>query len=357
MELFFVLWYNMMHETIWKREAAGEASPTRHPVTEKRQNKSVGSSRRSRGFQKFCFQMVEDIPEERRRGIKTQTCFRSSLQVNQEAEEGSGKSSSKGTFSLRFPHRPLDTGAYRQANLPAFPSSLSPQPCMADSEEFRVELPETRTAGSSKKGKGNRTLEARHLAPYKKTPKGSKPTSSLSTKAGFCSSRILSAPGHLKEKLPTFTIGIDRTKYLPSMPLQSLRNKDACPSIPDFTLRTLPGWRWSPFSSSSLNICVGTSLFCGTEEPSISEETSSRFFLNIREFIKNSSQRMLQSLIPQNISGTKRTPLYPTWHLTIYQSLNKNSEGPFLEFEAPKNSCGHAFMLPIYPGRDKLVFH
>jgi len=158
-----------------------------------------------------------------------------------------------------------------------------------------------RKAGPSQKGKGNRTWETKYLAPYKKTPKGSRLTWSLGTKVGFCSSRTSSAPGHLKEEPPTFTLGIDRTKYLPSRLLPFLRNEDTCPSISDFTVRTSRGWRWSSSSSISLTIGVDTSLFWGIEEPSLSEETSNPFFLNIREFIQNFSQAYAPELKSRRI--------------------------------------------------------
>ena len=149
MELLFVLWYNMGHETIWYPKAVGKATPTRHSASEKRQNKFVGSRNKVRSIQKLCFEMVEDIPEERRRRFKTQTCIRSSMQINEGAEKGSGTSSSKWTSKSWLLNRSLDIGTYRQGDSSAFSNSLPSPSCMEDSERFRLEQSEARATGTA----------------------------------------------------------------------------------------------------------------------------------------------------------------------------------------------------------------
>lgn len=356
MELSSILCYNIGYETLWNCKAAGEASPAHHPVAGKRQNVFVGCSKEDRMCKKFCFQMVEDLPEERRRRTKTQTCPRTSLQINKKAEKGSGGSSPKRPFSLWFSNRPLDIRAYRQCDLSALWHSLSSQPRMAYSPRFRMELSEAREAGPSKKRGRNKALETAYLASYKKKPKGSRLIWSSSTKVGSSLSQTSNAPGHLKGEPLISTTTTGRIEYLPLMLSQFLPNKDIFPFISDFIVKTLQGWKWSPSLNISLNTCGGISLSSGIGVPSTNAVTSGLFFLNIQGFMKNSFHHMLQSLTLQSISGVKQTQPYPTLYLRTYQSLNKNSRILYLESETLKSYYGHAFMLPIYHGGNDL-FH
>lgn len=357
MELLHMLCYNILHETIWQPKAIGEAPPTRCPVTEKGQNNFVGSSGEVGIFQKFCFQMVEDLPEERGRRSKPQTCARSSSEINKGAEKGTGTSSSERRFKMWLPERSLDTEAYCQADISAFSHSLSSQSCMAGADKFGIELPKARTASRSERRKGNSKLETKYLAQYKKKPKDAKRISFLSTKADSCLSQILNAPGRSEGKHPTSIITTAQGRYPALMLSQYLPSENICLSTSNFITTTLQDWRWKPSSKSFLNSCRDLFLSCGIEVAFINIIKLEPYCLNIRESLMSSFQHMLQNLILQNMFGTRWIQPYPTLHLKIYQSLDRNSQNPSVGFRVLNNSCGLASTLPVYPGIHSFLFH
>ena len=346
------IYHHMMHETIWKPRVPGEATPARHPAFKSRQ-KTVGGSSNRRCGRKLSVSLVAELPREGSEGIAFPTGAGASAQALP-ASEGETFGTSSGWLSgSRLRHGSVDTKPCGASDSQIFRGRVSPLPCLETPDQPGVKLPETGAASITKGRGSHRTLEALHLAAYKKKPKGSRPNWSFSTKVGSCSSLTSSGPGHSGDKLPKSTISTSRTGFRSSTLWSFLPGGSGWLSMSECVHITSMDWTSSRFCGIFSSIFADLSSSFGIAEPSTSAWKCGTSLLDVIAFMSNGFPLMLPNSTRRNTSGAKTTRIWPTELPSTAASLREDSTIPCAEFAAPKNCSGHASTPPICLGLDE----
>lgn len=345
----------MGHETPRNIPTTGASAPTGYPDVEERQT-FVGSGSLGRCIQEFCFPLVREVQEKWLEGTSPKGNSWTTSPAISIPEKESGKITSQRLSGLWIFNGPMDFGTHRSPHQTALPHFLSPQSCLALAGSHGLELSETGTARSPEKREGNRALETVCVAPYKKTPKSSKPTWFLSTRVASCSSLTLNAHGRPEDALLSFTISTNKTVSPPLTlwwsPLKENGWRFICVSVPE----TLKAGTFNCSSNIFSDTCEVTSSFCGTGAPFTDTVRFNSSLQNIGEFILNSFQLMPQNSIPQSMCGIKPTPLCPITHPEICLDSKANLTFPFGESSPLRNFSGLVYMPPTCRGRDSQSF-
>lgn len=189
--------YTQRHETSRNRPATGTATPTGHPVAQGGHH-SVGD-RPGRGcLREFSIPVGRGLPKAGAPWIAATTDPRSSPQSLRGAEEAAGGAAPEGTPGQGLSHRFMDLETGGAADPPAVRGALSSLSCLETPDPVGMELSEARTPSPATGRCGERPVEARALAAYKKTPRDVGPTSSFLMNRAFCSSPTWPAPGRRK---------------------------------------------------------------------------------------------------------------------------------------------------------------
>ena len=355
MEHYYFFRYTWGYETPRNLTATGEATPTGHPVVESRET-SVGGGAGLKCLQELGLPVVRGLQKEGARGASPQTDPRPSTQVIQDSEATVDEASSGRPFGLRPSYGPVDLEADRSVDPGTVSYSLSPQPCLAVTSRHGVELPETGAPSPTTGRSGDRPLEAVPLAAYKKTLKDLAPIWSSSMNPVSCSSPTWPAPGPLKAKRRSFTIGTNRIGSRQSAPWRCLPNGDDWRFIFSFAPAISRGWMSEPSSNTCSGIFGGRWCCSGIGEPSTGVNKLNTGVLNTRDSRWNISRPMRRNSTQRSISGARRIARWPTVHRWTWSSLTEGSKARCGESGNRKNSFGPVSTLPIYPGPDKPSF-
>lgn len=355
MEHYYYFRYTWGYETPRNLTTTGEATPTGHPVVESRET-SVGGSADIKRLQELGLPVVRGLQKEGARGASLQTDPRPTAQVIQDTEASVDAASSGRPFSLRLSYGPVDFETDRSIDPEAVSHSLPPQPCLAVTSRYGVELPETGAPSPPTGRSGDRPLEEVPLAAYKKTLKDLAPIWSSSMNPVSCSSPMWPAPGARKAKRRSFTIGSNRIGSRRSAPWSCLPSGNGWPSISTFAPAISRGW----MSRRSCNICSGICgdpwSCCGIGERSIAVKKSNSGSKHIEDSKWKSSRPTPRNSIPRNLFGTNLTAPWPTVRPRMWSSLTECFETRCDESVGRKNSFGPVSTLLIYPGPDKSSF-
>lgn len=356
MELSKLICYNMGHETPWIPRGTGEAPSTRDRVAERRQHDSVGCGAFGRSIKKLRFPMVPRVPGGRLQGPSLQGDPGTSAQaVSSRATQPIGDPSVR-SAGCRVSDRPLDFEAYYPNHSQALWGSVSSQSCMAVASGNGMELPEARTPGFTEKRERGRPLEGLPVAPYKKRPKDLGPIWSSSMSLASYLFPTFVVRGLRREKPRCSITFTNRPEFLRSMPCRCRRGGNAWYFISGSGGATLMAWMFGLFSKSCSSISAAPWCCCGTVGPSTGVKKSSGFLSIIRGFMWNTFRPMLPSLIPLNMSGTRRTALFPTVHPRTWANSRRCYETRRDGSGDHQGSFGLASMPPISLGQDS-SFH
>lgn len=356
MEHFTLFCYNMGHETPWIPRGTGKAPPTCHCVVERRQDDSFSRGAFGGSIKKLRFPMVPRVPRGRLQGPSFKGDSRTSSQVISNREKGIGATTFVGSAGRRVSDIPLDLETDCPNHSQALWNPVSPQPCVADTSEDGMELPETRAPGFTKGRERDCPLEGLPVAPYKKKPKDLGPIWSSLMSLASCSFPTSVALGLRKGKPRSSITSTNRTGFPPSMPCRCRRNGNAWRFISGSGRAILTVWMFVPSLKSWLNISGAPWSCCGIGAPSTAVKKSSSFLLTIRGFIWNIFRPMLLNLTPQNMFGIRPTVLFPIVRQRAWSSSKQCYETPYDGSGDPQRSFGLASLLPISHGPDRL-FH
>jgi hypothetical protein len=356
MELFKLFCYNMGHETPRIPRGTGEAPSARGRVAEGRQDDPVGGSAFSRSIQELRFPMVPGVPGGRVQGSSFKGDPGTSAQAVSNRARQPIENPSVRSAGCRIPDRPLDLEAYCPNHSQALWRSVSPQSCMAVASGNELELSEARTPGVAEEGERDRPLEGLPMAPYKKRPKDLGPIWSSSMSLASCSFPTFVVRGLPRGKPRCSITFTNSTEFPRSMPCRSRRNGNVWHFISGSGDATLTGWMFGLFSKSCSSISGAPWFCCGTGEPSTGVKKSSGFLSTIRGFIWNTFRPTLPSLIPLNMSGTRRTALFPIVHPRAWANSRRCFETRYDGSGDHQDSFGLASLLPISLGEDE-AFH
>ena len=233
MERIMFFCYNMGHETPWIPRGTGKAPSESHCPAEGRQDKPIGGSTYSGSIQELRFSMVPRVPEGRLQSPSFKDDPRASSQAFSKREGNPKRAALVRPAGCRVSDRPLDLEADCPNHPQAAWNSVSPQPCVENPSGDGLELPETRTPGSTKERERNCAVEGLPVASYKKKPKDLGPIWFSWMNRAFCSFPISVAPGLRKGKLPFSITSTNKTGFPPSMPCRCRRNGNVWRFISD----------------------------------------------------------------------------------------------------------------------------
>jgi len=356
MEHFSFFCYNMGHETPWIPRGTGKAPSTRHGVTERGQDDSVGCSALGGSVEKLRFPMVPRIPEGWVQGPSFKGDSRTSAEVIPDGARQAVGVTFVGSTDRRVSDRPLDLETDCSNHPQAIWRPVSPQPCVAVAPGDGMELPETRATGLAKERKRDRPLEGLPVAPYKKRPKDLGAIWSSSMSLASCSSLTSVVRGLRKGKHRSSITSTNRTGFPLSTRCRCRRNGNAWHFISGSEDGILTDWMSSLFSKSCSNISGDPWSCCGIVGPSTDAKKSNSFLLSIQGFIWNISRPMLPNLIPQNMSGIRPTGPFPIVHRRAWANSKPCCKTRYDDSGDHQDSFGLASTLLISPGADRM-FH
>ena len=345
MDIFNPIDYAGRHETSWKPQPVGAASPTGHPTAEEGPN-HVGCGGAARVFSQFRGAMASNLPAgwAQRPGSSAHSGPTApAISSPQEAIATPARSWALGS---RVFHRSVDAGTHRPTDPAAFPSAVCHLSSVEDSAGPGMELPEAGASGAPAQRKRHRPLEAIRLAAYKKRPSAWELTSRSSTRVGSRSRRPLSGRGPRWVKLLSSTIGLSKTSSLSSALWWSPRASGDWRSISIVRSEPSTVWMFEP----SVVLCFGTSgvrwSWSGIGAPSTSAKRCKCTCSNIRESTPTTSRPMRRNSIPLNTFGTRRIARWPTTPRMIWPNCAANSGSPSADCAVHNGCFGLASMLP-----------
>lgn len=292
----------MMHETIWKPQTIGEASPTRDSIAERGQ-KSFRGSKESRFFDQFSNALAGNLQEGRRQRIVAITCARPSLQTCRPTEEAVDRIAFKRGAGDGLRDRHLDDPTGKRNNQTGVWDNLSRQSFVAVFDRVGVELAEAGTPGKGKERKSNCALEAVSVAAYKKRPKSLRRIFSLLMRRVAFLFQQFATPGQCEDRRLSCGIVIAGIEFQLYQQSALARRENVLAFTGGFTRKILPAMKLFLFSNIFHGIFRVISWLFGTVVRLTGAGRSRIFcFLN-REYARNDSRDMLLSSILMNLFG------------------------------------------------------
>ncbi len=355
MEIFCQLEYNRGHETPWERRAAGKAASAGCPFVKDGQ-KPASHSKCFKCFCKFRVPVASGLPRERGSRAEVPADTRTSPQADPGSKKAACPSAFKWPSGCRVSDRFMDLKPGSESDRPTVRRSISSEPRVEAPREPGMELSEARAASFTAKRRRDRALETVSLAPYKKTPTDVGPIWSSSMNRASCSFRTLLAPGPRKDKRLSFTTFTNRIVFRPSTRWPYRQSGGVWLFTCSFGLEILRAWISVHFSSICFAIFEAPLFYYGTAERSTGGKRLKTISIGALASRKNTSLPMRQSLIRQNMFGTRRTVPLQMVHPRISQSSRGSSGIQPGGSENLRSSFGLVSMLLICPGLDN-SFH
>lgn len=343
-----------MYETIWKPQAIGEATPTRHPVAAKGQESSRGSGG-SRRLRKFCLSMETGASEERGRRTVSQACFWPPSQTLSLSEKGVSQSASERTSCSRIWDRPMDHPPCKGGDSKVFWGVLSPKSFMAVFNRVGVELSEASTASQRERRSCHSPLEAVSLAAYKKSLNDLTPILSSSMKAAVFLSLMSVEHGRLKDRHPSCGIATKEGRYRLSLLLRSVPRENAWVFTGVSMTQILPAIKSWLFSSFCCVIFRDILCSYGIIARLIRVAMSSSSWQLIKGFMRKGFLDTLQNLTRMNSFGHILNVRRPTRYPIIFRNWRICWSILSTNFDIPKDCFGRAFTLLSYHGQARYV--
>jgi hypothetical protein len=331
----------MWHETTRDLRAVGEAASPCRAVPEVWPDALRGCPP-GPGVGEFRVSLVAGLSAARAAGTPVQTDAGAPAPVVGRAEADAGETPVDGGPPGRLPDRSLDLGARGRPDSPAVRGSLPPRACLEGPDGAGLELPEARAArGGARRGR-HRPVEARGMAPDKKTPPVVAPISSSSMRAGSCSSPICAGRGHP---------GVTPRACVTAIVATASRSAAGWPCRP-----SAAGWRsisavapgisrvsTSGRSSSTCSaICAAPWTCSGIGAKSIADGRFGRSSRLIRGCTFTSSPPMPPSSTQRSMSGPRPIGLSPTGSRTISQICGMGWIPRSADCGVPRTSSGRA---------------
>lgn len=345
----------MGHETPRNAATIGKAPQARYPAFKGRQ-KPVGCRGGAKRFREFRIPVVECLPAKRPAGTEAPTRIGTSPQTFRSSKGKTSGAFGGGTPAIRLFHGPLDAKTYLPVDSKAFWSEISSVPRVEATNHAGIELPETGKTRLAKRRRSNLEVEAAEMAVYKKKPGCWERIWSSSTKVDSCSSLTSREPGRSGGRRRCSVISINKTGFLPSMPLRYPQKGSGWDFMSACAAVTSTGWTSCCSCDTFSGISEGISFSYGTAErftngwrldslsPSTADCTSNGFL----PMPRNSTQR--------SMSGTRTTPPSPTGRQATLINSTTAFVSPCKESEGHRNFSGPASMRQTFLGRDK-SFH
>ena len=331
----------MRHETSRDPRAVGEAASTCRAVPESWPGALCGRPP-GPGVGEFRVSLVAGLSAPRAAGTTVQTDAGATAPVVGGAEAEAGEAPVDGGTPGRLHDRSLDPGARGHTDSPAVRGPLSPRACLEGPDGAGLELPEARAArGGARRGR-HRPVEARGMAPDKKTPHDVAPISFSSMRAGSCSSPTCVGRGRPKATPPARVTAIAATASRSAAGWHCRRSAAGWRSIsavaPGISLASTSGRSCSTCSA----ICAAPLICSGIGAKSTAGERCGRSSGLIRGCTSMTSPLTHPSSIRRSMSGPRPIGLSPTGSPTISQICGTGWTPRSADFGAPRISSGRA---------------
>lgn len=342
MDIHYNMCYHQGYETPRHAPTTRGAKASRHRPASIRQDLPI-CGRNAERFPKFRGALGAEFSKGRERSAPPQDSVWSSTALVACAKAQAPSTAEKGANCSRLYDRLVDVASHSPANRKTFPSALSSGPCMADNDEFWMDMAKTGAPGHPEGRKDNCSLEENGVAPYKKKPQLLEHISHSSTKADFCLSRMFANRGLRAEEPRFFAIAIGEIECPRSLPLPYPRNGAGLACTFAFIPQTSPARRSFDSCATFCDKCQVTSCSSGTAGPFTSGSPSRNFCVDIDGFMYIDSLHTPLNSIPMNLFGPRLNARFPTAHRKTSRSLASNSDRRFIASKTPNSYFGPAF--------------
>ena len=333
----------MGHETPRNIPAVGAAPPTGHPPAGIR-SASVGSGTAVAVRQEFGVSMAGRLPAEWCQGPAPSSHPGAALSALAGPEAGVGLDPAGRPTGPGLPHRSVDAGADRPADSEEVPGSVPPQPRLVVAAGDGLELPEAGAPRPSARRKGHCPLETAPVAAYKKTPIGSAPTWSSSTRAASCSSRTSSAPGHPEGTPRMHGISTSRATSRPSVRWRSRPAGAAWRCTSGSRPAASMGWMFAGSSGSSCDTSAARWSCSGIKARFTGVRPCKRSSAGTPGFSLSTSRRTPRNSIRLSTSGARAIAAWPTAPRRMLRNSTASCAPPSSTRAAPSTCSGRASM-------------
>ena len=344
MDTFPEICYVVGHETTRKRPRTRKTKTSCHrPVA----GWQITSSRRrhDRIFPKFHCPLVSGVAATGGQGTSDEADPRTTPWALGGTKAKAQTTFAQGSPGSRVFHQPVDIEAHGGAHRDTLRDTLSSRSCVENSPEGPgLELAEAGEKSDPAGREGDRSLEARHLAPYKKKRNGLRPTWSFSMRADFSSSPTWPKPGRRSDRRRFSGTATSGTRFRPFQGSRFRRPADGWGSTSTFIRPISPGWRSSDSFGIFSVICAGPWFFCGTGAPSTGADWSRISYENKRDCGFTVSPRIPPRSIRMNSFGRRPSMICPTELHGISGTSTNSCVDRSDASGIHRGCCGRAFM-------------
>lgn len=311
-----MLCYTVVHETIRKPSAAGEAAPTRHPSAPGGQD-TRGNGRGSRRLEELCPSLATGPSAERGWWPGSKAGPRSPSQIDRLAKGEACDVASARPPVIGLPHGPVDRSQSAGGDSEAIRDRLPSESSLAFSRGVGVELPEAGEAGQGERRSGHCSVEEASVAPYKKRPQDVVPTLCSLMKRAVCSFPMSAGPGRLAGRRLFCGIGAGEIGSRLFRRLPSALRGTIWGCTGGITQPISRVFRYVLSSAICCSIYPATSFSCGTRAPRTRAASPRSSLRSILGFIQSPSRGMLLNSIPTSMSGQASSATWPIPPQTI----------------------------------------
>jgi len=327
----------MVHENKRKSKTVRNAASASHRHAAFRQNIPYGGTN-IECFPEFGGSLVPNVSKKGTIWNSESSPMGTTLFIDRFTKRKIEKAATARSCGSRLHHRSMDAETYCTIDSNGIPRPLHACWSMETiAQRFRVELPETGEASSTKERESHCRMEKEDMAPYKKKPKNLGPTLHFLTKVAFCSFRLFAKRGLRWGKHQFFATATAMKKYrvlaaLPFLPAASVLD---CLSVSmPITSR---GGKLLVSCDICCVICVNRLSLFGMVVRFIREQMLKPFWSGRNGFMYIDFLPMLRNLIRLNTSGLTASAIFPTALMKIRTVLAFMFVVPSIEFVIPNN--------------------